>query len=75
MTKPPETRIEPTAAAGKRGGRLLPPARHRHPGDLIRLIIAGPTISAVLLHRLAPYWLPVTPGWLCWRVLQRREYA
>jgi undecaprenyl-diphosphatase len=40
MTKPPETRIEP-AAAVKRGGRLLSPARYRHPGDVIRLIVAG----------------------------------
>ncbi|MGE5292125.1 MAG: lysylphosphatidylglycerol synthase domain-containing protein [Micromonosporaceae bacterium] len=36
---------------------------------------AGPAVSAVLLHRLATYWLPVAPGWLCWRVLQRREYV
>ena len=36
---------------------------------------AGPAVSAVLLYRLATYWLPVAPGWLCWRVLQRREYV
>ena len=36
---------------------------------------AGPAFSAVLLFRLATYWLPVTPGWLSWRVLQRREYV
>ena len=36
---------------------------------------AGPAVSAVLLYRLATYWLPVVPGWLCWRVLQRREYV
>jgi uncharacterized membrane protein YbhN (UPF0104 family) len=36
---------------------------------------AGPAVSAVLLHRLATYWLPVAPGWLCWRVLQQREYV
>ena len=36
---------------------------------------AGPAVSAVLLYRLATYWLPVAPGWLAWRVLQRREYA
>jgi len=36
---------------------------------------AGPAVSAVLLHRLATYWLPVAPGWLSWRVLQRREYV
>jgi undecaprenyl-diphosphatase len=35
----------------------------------------GPAVSAVLLYRLATYWLPVAPGWLCWRVLQRREYV
>ena len=36
---------------------------------------AGPAVSAVLLYRLATYWLPVAPGWLCWRALQRREYV
>ncbi len=35
---------------------------------------AGPAVSAVLLYRLATYWLPVAPGWLSWRVLLRREY-
>jgi hypothetical protein len=29
----------------------------------------------VLLQRLATYWLPVAPGWLCWRLLQRRDYV
>jgi undecaprenyl-diphosphatase len=36
---------------------------------------AGPAVSAVLLYRLATYWLPVVPGWLSWRMLQRREYV
>ncbi len=36
---------------------------------------AGPAVSAVLLYRLATYWLPVVPGWLSWRVLQHREYV
>jgi uncharacterized protein (TIRG00374 family) len=36
---------------------------------------AGPAVSAVLLHRLATYWLPVAPGWLSWRALLRREYV
>jgi len=36
---------------------------------------AGPATSAVLLYRLATYWLPVAPGWLCWRALLRREYV
>jgi glycosyltransferase 2 family protein len=35
----------------------------------------GPAVSAVLLYRLATYWLPVLPGWLCWRFLQHREYV
>jgi undecaprenyl-diphosphatase len=35
----------------------------------------GPAVSAVLTYRLATYWLPVLPGWLSWRVLQRREYV
>ena len=36
---------------------------------------AGPAVSAVLLYRLATYWLPVLPGWLSWRALLRREYV
>jgi glycosyltransferase 2 family protein len=48
MTKPPETRIGPSAAAGKHGGRLLSPARYRHPGDVIRLIIAGLVLAAAV---------------------------
>jgi Lysylphosphatidylglycerol synthase TM region len=35
----------------------------------------GPAVSAVLLYRLATYWLPVLPGWLCWRSLQYRGYV
>jgi uncharacterized membrane protein YbhN (UPF0104 family) len=34
----------------------------------------GPAVSAVLLYRLATYWLPILPGWVSWRFLQRREY-
>jgi undecaprenyl-diphosphatase len=36
---------------------------------------AGPAFSAVLLYRLATYWLPIAPGWLAWRTLLRREYV
>ena len=36
---------------------------------------AGPAVSAVLLYRLATYWLPVAPGWLSWRAQQRRDYV
>jgi glycosyltransferase 2 family protein len=35
---------------------------------------SGPAVSAVLLYRLATYWLPVVPGWLCLRLLQRGDY-
>jgi hypothetical protein len=41
MTKPPDTHPISTPAAAKRGDRLLSPARYRHPGDVIRLIVAG----------------------------------
>ena len=35
----------------------------------------GPAVSAVLLYRLATYWLPVPPGWYSWRLLQRMGYV
>ena len=35
---------------------------------------AGPAVSAVLTYRLATYWLPILPGWLCWSFMQRRGY-
>jgi len=37
-------------------------------------ISSGPAVSAVLVYRLATYWLPVLPGWYSWRVLQRMDY-
>jgi glycosyltransferase 2 family protein len=37
-------------------------------------IAPGPALSAVLTYRLATYWLPVLPGWLSWRLLQRLDY-
>jgi MFS family permease len=48
MTKPPGTQVVPSAAAVKQGGRLLSPARYRHPGDVIRLIIAGLVLLVAL---------------------------
>ena len=48
MTKPPETHIEPAVAAAPHRDRLLPPARYRHPGDVIRLIIAGFVLAGAL---------------------------
>jgi undecaprenyl-diphosphatase len=38
-------------------------------------IASGPAVSAVLIYRLATYWLPVLPGWYSWRLLQRMGYA
>jgi undecaprenyl-diphosphatase len=35
----------------------------------------GPAVSAVLTYRLATYWLPVLPGWVCLRILQKRDYV
>jgi len=37
-------------------------------------ISSGAAVSAVVIYRLATYWLPVPPGWLCWRLLQRLGY-
>ena len=38
-------------------------------------ISPGAAVSAVLIYRLATYWLPVLPGWLCLRQLQRIDYV
>jgi glycosyltransferase 2 family protein len=38
-------------------------------------ISSGPAVSAVVIFRLAMYWLPVLPGWLSWRLLQRLGYV
>lgn len=53
MTKPPRTRPGPSASAAKDGRRILPPTRYRHPGDVIRLIIAGLVLAAALAATLA----------------------
>jgi glycosyltransferase 2 family protein len=34
----------------------------------------GAAVSAVLTYRLSTYWLPIIPGWLSLRLLQRRDY-
>jgi uncharacterized membrane protein YbhN (UPF0104 family) len=36
---------------------------------------SGLAVSAVLLYRLATYWLPVAPGWVSLRLLQRWGYV
>ena len=38
-------------------------------------ISSAAAVSAVVISRLATYWLPVLPGWLCWRLLQRLGYV
>jgi len=38
-------------------------------------ISSGAAVSAVVIYRLATYWLPVPPGWVCWRALQRLGYV
>ena len=38
-------------------------------------ISPGAAWSAVLTYRLATYWLPVVPGWLSWRLIQRMGYV
>jgi glycosyltransferase 2 family protein len=48
MTKSTETHDIPSTAAVKQGGRLLAPARYRHPGDVIRLIVAGLVLAGTL---------------------------
>jgi len=55
MTKPPETHIEPAVAAAPHRDRLLPPARYRHPGDVIRLIIAGLVLIVALAVTVAAH--------------------
>ena len=43
------------------------PDWHRH--------LVGRAVSAVVISRLATYWLPVLPGWLAWRLLRRLGYV
>jgi undecaprenyl-diphosphatase len=38
-------------------------------------VSSGAAVSAVILYRLATYWLPVVPGWLSLRQLQRMDYV
>jgi undecaprenyl-diphosphatase len=38
-------------------------------------ISSGAAVSTVIIYRLATYWLPVPPGWLCLRQLQRMDYV
>src|SRR5436190_9432404 len=53
MTLPPGTQVRPVAETAKHGVRFLPPARYRHPGDVIRLIIAGLVLAGALAVTVA----------------------
>jgi uncharacterized membrane protein YbhN (UPF0104 family)/tRNA A-37 threonylcarbamoyl transferase component Bud32 len=44
-------------------------------GGLVAASVDQPTaLGAVLLFRLATFWLPILPGWLCFAGLQRRGW-
>jgi hypothetical protein len=55
MTKLPETQVIRSGAAGRRRGRLLSAARYRHPGDVIRLIVAGLVLAGALAVTVATH--------------------
>jgi len=42
---------------------------------LIGIGMPSGAAAAVIIFRLATYWLPVPPGWLAWRLLQRMDYV
>jgi glycosyltransferase 2 family protein len=42
---------------------------------LIGIGMSSGAAGAVIIFRLATYWLPVLPGWLAWRLLQRMDYV
>ena len=48
MTTSPGTQARPSAETVKHQGRFLPVARYRHPGDVIRLGIAGLVLAGAL---------------------------
>ena len=46
-------------------GRLVPPTRYRHPGDVIRLIAGGAVLACSLIAlAVASKWLPAASRWL-----------
>jgi glycosyltransferase 2 family protein len=55
MTRSPETYVVPSAVTATHGGGLVPPARYRHPGDVIRLIIAGLVLAGALAVTVATH--------------------
>src|SRR5947207_1562585 len=55
MTLPPGTQVRPVAETANHRVRFLPPARYRHPGDVIRLIIAGLVLAGALAVTVATH--------------------
>ena len=55
MTTSPGTQVSSLAKAAEHGVRLLPSARYRHPGDVIRLIIAGLVLAGALAVTVATH--------------------
>jgi hypothetical protein len=54
MTLTPGTQVRPFAEATKHRVRLLPSARYRHPGDVIRLVTAGLVLAGALAVAITP---------------------
>jgi hypothetical protein len=55
MTRTPGTQVRAIAEAAEHQARLLPPARYRHPGDVIRLIAAALVLAvAAVIGALLP---------------------
>src|SRR5690348_17261463 len=55
MTTSPGTQVSSLAKAAGHGVRLLPPTRYRHPGDVIRLILAGLVLAGTLTVTVAAH--------------------
>ena len=55
MAKLPDIHVPPSAVAARQGGRLLPAARYRHPGDVIRLIVAGLVLAGAVAVTVATH--------------------
>src|SRR6266487_5355165 len=55
MAKLPETHAQTSPVAARQGGRLLATARYRHPGDVIRLIVAGLVLAGVVAVTIAAH--------------------
>ena len=55
MTTSPGTQVRQLAETARNRARLLPPARYRHPGDVIRLILAGLVLAGTLTVTVAAH--------------------